>query len=71
MSKRLCFLNYREFVQANCTDCPILKERGCRFTDPMDCTRAVELVKKQNNQDYKVVVGQFIVTPINQEGGKS
>lgn len=33
----------------------------------MSCSRAVELVKKQNEQDYQVVVGQFVVTPINQE----
>ena len=67
MSQKLVFMNYREFVQANCTDCPIRNKQGCRDTDPMSCSRAVGLVKKQNDQDYQVVVGQFVVTPINQE----
>lgn len=70
MSQTLCFLNSREFVQANCTDCPIRNKQGCRDTDPMNCSRAVELVKKQNNQDYQVVVGQFVVTPIEKGGQK-
>ena len=67
----LSFGNHLEFVTANCVGCPIRDEKGCRAVDPMTCSRAVELVKKQNDMGYQVVVGQFMVTPINQEGGQS
>ena len=71
MSKTLCFNNSREFVTANCADCPIRETDGCRDVDPMNCLRAVGLVMKQNQQGYDVVVGRFIVKPlINQEGGE-
>ena len=71
MSKKLVFMNYREFVTANCTDCPVREQKGCKETDPLYCNRAADLCRIQNEKDYQVVVGQFIVTPLAKKGGES
>ena len=67
MSQTLCFLNYREFVTANCESCPKREKQGCRDVDPMDCSIAADLCRIQNEKGYQVIVSQFVVTPINQE----
>ena len=64
----LSFGNHLEFVTANCVGCPKREQQGCRDVDPMTCQRAVDLVKIQNEKGYQVVVGKFVVTPIEKRG---
>lgn len=71
MSQTLCFLNYREFVTANCESCPKREKQGCRDVDPMDCSIAADLCRIQNEKGYQVIVGQFTVTPLPKKGGES
>lgn len=61
--KNLSFGSHFEFMRANCVDCPVKKEKGCRYNDPLTCKRSVGLVTIQNEKGYQVVVGKFIVTP--------
>ena len=64
-------MDYREFVTANCENCPKRENQGCRTVDPMDCKIAADLCRIQNEKGYQVIVGRFAVTPITKEGGES
>lgn len=57
------FNDYHEFITANCVECPVRAEKGCKTVDPFTCQRAVDLVNAQNNKGYQVVVGNFMLMP--------
>ena len=60
----IAYKNHAALKRAFCDDCEILRTRGCRDTDPLDCSKVLNDFAKKLDNGYKITVGRMTIEPV-------